>query len=118
MSSSYRLFDGNTVDLSEISDIGPIVWRDAESPAGAVGSFSVSLRDGEQRLMNFGITKLVGAFRFMRCVQENGQRHDGACVIRSAYRSLEGDARRLLSMHHGDFVQSWGAFDTRQREAA
>jgi hypothetical protein len=104
--STYCLFDGTSIDLAGITFVGPIRWHEDKASAGLLGEFSV-YEGGDERRLSFGVSAVVGAFRFMDAVRKCREQNPEQCPAKGAYASLRLEARRLLAMHHGDLVSAW-----------
>jgi len=105
--SSYSLFDGTVLDLSAITDIGPIVWNDDADRPGSYGEFRI-IEHGRRKLdLCFGISALVGPFRFLAAVRGFSEEGGNGCPARKAYASLSAEARRMLEIRHADLVAAW-----------
>lgn len=104
--SSYKLFDGTVLDLSAISDIGPIVWNDGSDRPDLCGEFRIT-EHGRHLDLGFGISTLVGRVRFMAAVRNFSEDCGDGCPARRAYASLSAEARRVLEIRHADLVAAW-----------
>ncbi|NTF17976.1 hypothetical protein G6L37_06135 [Agrobacterium rubi] len=103
----YLLFDGTVLDLPAITDIGPIIWNDDTARPGTSGAFLVTEHGRRTRELSFGVSGLVGTFRFMTAVREFTEQGVEGCPARMAYASLASEARRMLEIHHSDLVAAW-----------
>lgn len=108
-SQTYTLFDGTAIDMTGITGIGPINWVEDSSRPGACGEFEISRCGRRPESLSFGVSALVGAFRFMEAVRSHKDSGDEGCPARMAYASLSSEARRMLEMRHADLVSAWQA---------
>lgn len=113
----YNMFDGTILDLSAITDIGPIEWNEDEGRPGSCGEFQVIERGSRSLNLCFGISGLVGTFRFMTAVREFTEQGVDGCPARMAYASLATEARRMLEIRHADLLSAWQARSNLARAA-
>lgn len=103
----YQFFNGTAINLHEVVDVGPIHWADDGASTGAVGTFFVTELSGQSQRIECTVSALVGPVRFMAAVRNKVDHVSGECPARLAYLALSHEAKRVLSIRHGDLVSAW-----------